>query len=104
MNAVLLPRGSDGNTLLEKYWRFCELRSTTRSRAGEVSPRERSVDASEVHDSHHRLRFVTFTYNASYDPLAGAPSMLAFFLDSCLERINSATPGFIFLELLSAFA
>ncbi len=45
-----------------------------------------------------------FTYNASYDPLAGAPSMLAFFLDSCLERINSATPGFILLELLSAFA
>ena len=69
-----------------------------------VSPRERSVDASEVHDSHHRLRFVMFTYNASYDPLAGAPSMLAFFLDSCLERINSATPGFILLELLSAFA
>jgi len=69
-----------------------------------VSPRERSVDASEVHDSHHRLRFVLFTYNASYDPLAGAPSMLAFFLDSCLERINSATPGFILLELLSAFA
>jgi len=34
-------------------------------------------------------------YNASYDPLAGAPSMLAFFLDSCLERINSARPGFI---------
>ena len=74
------------------------------SRGGRLSPRERSVDASEVHDSHHRLRFVMFTYNASYDPLAGAPSMLAFFLDSCLERINSATPGFILLELLSAFA
>ena len=81
-----------------KYTRLLYSRDCT------VSPRKRSVDASEVHDSHHRIRFVLFTYNASYDPLAGAPSMLAFFLDSCLERINSAMPGFIFLELLSAFA
>ena len=81
----------------------CDRRAIDQPRRA-VSPRERSVDASEVHDSHHRIRFVLFTYNASYDPLAGAPSMLAFFLDSCLERINSATPGFILLELLSAFA
>ena len=80
----------------------------------EVSRRWRSFEVSPLSSvrsmhprfmtNHHRLRFVMFTYNASYDPLAGAPSMLAFFLDSCLERINSATPGFILLELLSAFA
>ena len=53
-----------------KYTRLLYSRDCT------VSPRKRSVDASEVHDSHHRIRFVLFTYNASYDPLAGAPSML----------------------------
>ena len=31
------------------------------SRGGGLSRRERSVDASEVHDSHHSLRFVMFT-------------------------------------------